>query len=250
MQIPKILFLTTVAFFLTACGGGGSSGSSQVPVSEEPVDADPSGYWMEDNDSQVVALVNQDRIAVIDFEDGELFLGAYEVRESDLSSTGKSYLLNGAFQSEATVAATVVDGATISARFAMPSRDPVDVDLLYTAVTSVSPAIDDLQGAWAETSSEQNLVLTINAEGVISATDDDGCLVAGTVNLTDSGGVYAVADIEVTACAAAGNYSGLVAPVHASDDSDALVFVYANSAKGFAFYLPRSELGIVLIQGI
>lgn len=170
------------AAVLAACGGGGDSGSSSL-----------AGGWVG------TTSTNRDLTAVV-LADGSYYLMYSRVGDATVvggtvqgtaaitgdafaSSDGLDFSAEGAGIKPATVAATLVPGASFDGTFTTTGAAPVAFETRQETIFFTGPTLERLAGSYTGTAGfalgVRPAVFTVTAEGAVSSTIN-GCAITGT----------------------------------------------------------------------
>lgn len=237
----KKTIVTLLAVSLVACGGGGSDESAPetiipTPVpTPTPVDVMPIGLWegnvnVDGVDVDIVGMIAPSGEARFISEDGEQNRFNLILDDKEFTGKGVSYDYDGTFLGNLTVSGdytptsitgTSKSGEVITSTFALSINDESKDGASLSTVT----------GNYVD--SEQSASIAIDSAGVLSGSDDNGCIYNGNVTVPESSvNVYSLS-IDVSSCAEfSGSYTGLATYALLFNDS---------SQKGFIFQIDNDN---------
>ena len=193
----KKLCAITVLTLLAACGGGGGSGSSTTPPVQN---ASPGGIW-QGTDSvtglQVTGIVDEGGEGHFIRSDGVQFVGTVETSGNNFSAQIEGYTQfgttfpDGSTSGSGSVTGTIDQRVSITAttQFTTAGGTTTNgtLDLTFDSLYSAGSSLATIAGSYNYTTSNGGVLITISADGAVSAQDPNtGCVVSGTVSIIDS----------------------------------------------------------------
>jgi len=225
----KKTIVTLLSVSLVACGGGGGSDESAPVIVVEPVDVMPIGLWQGNVTADgvtvdVVGMVAPSGEARFLSADGEQDRFKLNIDGGSYTADGVAYDIDGFFLGNITVS-----GEYTSTEISGTAK----VDSVITSTFSLTIADESKNGASLSTVSgnyvnfDQSASIAIDADGVLSGSDDEGCVYTGSVSVPESSvNVYSLS-MDVSSCAQfSGSYTGLATYTQLFDEPIQKGFVF------------------------
>lgn len=228
MEHNKAVAFLFALTLLSACGGGGGGGgatsTTPPPIIEQPPAATIfGGLWF--GDMVIDAAMGSEECGALITEDGQFrFLCAF----TDLQLTGMSSrnmnsmtgsglafsslgFLDGAFVSDLTVQATLVEKTSLVGTWSTSAGDTGSFNMVYDVEYETPSSLAPLEGVWEGTDElgNPNATFTIDNLGSFTAQNSEGCTSSGMFLILDDRYDLVQVNSTIVGCSIAGDYSGL-----------------------------------------
>ena len=225
------LLISLLLLFVTACGGGGGGAPVQGEVGEATPNGIYTGTYTDDGTAYTdfVALVQGGRFVGLSTGNLKIHTGTGAVDGQSLSGTLNVYATNGGLLPQATLAATFVEGVSISGT--ITDADGIDTFSLTMDSIYNRPPNTTLEGVYSvEAGGITFTIDTYDTAGNFTGSDDDipACTYDGSQDAFDTTHNFYRLTVTVDNCAGFnGTYTGYAFndDFSALNDNDSLVWV-------------------------
>lgn len=227
--------LLTLCLVLAACGGGGSSSDTPGAVTT----SDATGIWQGTITQSgigtfaVVGLIYGNDLRFISVDAGVLYEGTLTITGTNFTATTTNIDINGGVASTSTLTGTIITASSITGTFTSSDGGSGSFSLTYDPITTRGASLATTDGNWSATDGMgYTMTLSIDANGLLTGSDTDGCVFNGTVAVLDPAvNIYGIA-VDVSLCADAafnGSYDGYGVVGDTTVANDTLTFVVSNA---------------------
>ena len=226
------LLISVLLLFVTACGGGGGGGAP-VQGGASVGDATPNGIYFGtyiDNGTSYPfsGLVQDGKFVGLSIANSKIHTGTAVVDGQSLSGTLNVYEIGAGTLPQATLAATFVEGVSISGTITdVDGMDTfsLEIDPIYNRLPNVT-----LAGTYSTTGN--TFTITSDIDGNITdGSDIAGCIYSGTQDSFDATHNFYHLKVTVSSCGGFnGDYEGYAFNDDGTEENDRLVWVIDNSA--------------------
>lgn len=228
MSTLKHLFVYSLIYFLTGCGGGGGSSITSS------ITNDAHGIWVgtvTDSDSnvyQTTGIIKKNGQLRFISDDGEQTTGSASTDDDTFRASLTSYApigsvfnANGQNIISGTTTGNIVPQSRLTGTVKYNGATISTYDFTYDLAYERGASCNDLAGTFSSTEGTYTETYTFNPDCSITGSDTDGCTFSGLISIDDP--AYNVYDVRLTveACGIVnGTYRGfgaLVDDVSADD---------------------------------
>lgn len=227
----KKTMVTLLTLSLAACGGGGgddapttTGGNDQQPVAKMPI-----GLWQgsvtADNEAfDVVGMIAPSGEARFISSDGEQDRFTIVLDGSSYTADGVGYDIDGYFLGDVEITGTYTE-TEISGTAEVDSVEVSTFSLTLAEESAEGASLSTITGNYSDVN--QSASIAIDADGVLSGSDTDGCVYTGNVTVPEASvNVYSLS-INVSSCGEfGGDYTGLATYTQIFDDSNEKGFIF------------------------
>ena len=244
-MIKNIIPICLFALGLTACGGGGSSDTSNTGANVINASAMNGIYVGEGSESgfgtfELIAFIQGGQIRAV-ADTGVGYSGALTAKEDGTYQSSLTlYDFDAAAFDTAGVQGNFESASFFDGSYERSSGPSGSFSATYSAAAYEQPAsLDMIDGTWAVTNATVSNSITINTNGDFFGTDADGCVYSGEISVPNPNRNLYQADLLIESCGSVnGSYTGLIgAGINSSGDT--LLMLVSNSSFGFAFDLSK-----------
>lgn len=224
--------IAIIASTLTACGGGGSE-SANTSITPEtpstPTQVMPIGLWegevvSEGISYQTWGFVAPDGEARFITNDGEQDKAMITLNGNDFTGDILGYGFDGLLIASGTIAGTY-SSTSISGSTTVGGSEISTFSFDVSEHSDDGASLDTVKGNYSTIDAETSMA--IDADGLLSGSDTDGCQYSGNVTVPDSSvNIYKLV-LEVSSCGAFNStYSGLATYAQLFDESPQKGFIF------------------------
>lgn len=229
----KKIIISTLILSLVACGG--SDSSNEVEVVVDPVDVMPIGLWQgsitaDGGSYDVVGMIAPSGEARFISADGEQNRFNIKLSGDSYTAEGVGYDINGNFLADIELSGAYTP-ATLNGTAKVNSVVMSTFTLTIADNSKEGASLSTVSGNYSDVN--QSVSIAIDADGVLSGSDIEGCIYTGAVKVPESSvNVYSLA-MDISSCAEFdGSYTGLATYTQLFDDS---------TQKGFIFQIDNGN---------
>jgi hypothetical protein len=195
----KLVFSILLTAFLTACGGGSGGTPSNGGANKSA-----AGVW--DNDEQDADFL---LVALIDERNHALFyqFNAPLLLQCQLIITGNNFSCSPASEGYS-VAGTISERNRLVGSIRFEGNVEYDFELNYVDFSDNQTPLEDFVANWQQNAGDYTETITIDADGDITGTDTDNCVVSGSVDYISPNINVQSFRIEYSNCQRANEYIG------------------------------------------
>ena len=240
-KMKKLILISIAALTLSACGGGGSDSGDKTPPTPTPTPTPtpkvmPAGIWVGDitytngsvDDAYLLIAPDGETRFVDSDEQGKakVTLVDHENYTATMKSFGTNYAtgsMSGTYSKSRFKGEAFFGGTKAS-----------DYDFSKDSQSSNTASFATIKGNYV--SVDYTASVAIDADGIISGSNTDGCQYNGQISIPDSTvNIYKVAFTASSCGSYNGEYSGLAtyAYLHANSSRKALVYQADNGRLSF-----------------
>lgn len=191
--MKKLLGLLLAAVALSACGGGGGGSTTTVQ------NASPGGIW-QGTDSvsglQVIGIIDESGAGHFLRADGVQFVGTATTSGNSISGSIEGYTNFGTTFPDGSTSGSGTISGTIAARSSLSgtvqfttaggTASSGTLDLTFNQLYNAGSSLATIAGNYSYTTPNGVVVVTIAADGTVTAQDPNtGCVVDGVVSIID-----------------------------------------------------------------
>lgn len=232
MQSLRTSLFLVFCIFLSACGGGGSSSSAVGGVTT----AVATGVWQGTITQNsvgtfaVVGLIYGNELRFISADAGVLYDGTISITGTSFTGTTTNIDFNGGVIATSALTGTIVTGSSITGTFTSSDGGSGSFSLTYDPITTRGASLATTDGNWSATDGAYTIALSIDANGLLTGSDTDGCAFLGTVSVMDPAvNIYGIA-LDASSCGVFdGAYDGYGVVGDTVVANDTLTFVVSNA---------------------
>lgn len=248
LSIIFILFVS-LAVLLCSCGGSSSSSDGETPPSENITKSISSnGIWegtlteLGYGTFDATGLLYNGRIIAISESAGIIYDGNYSMNGDKLSGAVTSYEIGGGVLATANINATITERAQIIGAFSTSYGSSGSLSLAYDSLYERDSSLDLVAGSWASHDPGYSIFVEIGNGGIFGGVDSDSGLIAGSMNILESGyNIYGVTLNLSNSGALNGNYTGFAILCDDYAVNDSMIVVVSNSSYILFDFLSREE---------
>tara|TARA_R110002072_G_C7958528_1_gene533739 strand:- start:1117 stop:1839 length:723 start_codon:yes stop_codon:yes gene_type:complete len=233
----KLFSLSSTLVLLTACGGSGGSSSTENEL---------GGIW-----TGTVTLTDTTELGAIGLasEAGKIFflsggdLSIGNVATSGTNFTGSliEYYADGGNSASGSISGTFAARTSLTGSATFNSVQTSTFSFNYESIHERDSSFATISGTYSLTDGGYTETYTVDADGLITGSDTDGCVFNGQISLPDTN--YNIYGVNITAsnCGDAnGVYSGLAALVDDTTTNDTLIIGAKGTNYAIAGSIPRT----------
>lgn len=232
MKTLRTSLLLMLYLMLAACGGGGSSSGTPGAVTT----SDATGIWQGTITQSgvgtfaIVGLIYGNDLRFISVDAGVLYEGTLSITGTNFTATTTDIDINGGVASTSTLTGTVITASSITGTFTSSDGGSGSFALTYDPITTRGASLATTDGNWSATDAGYTLTLSIDATGLLTGADTDGCVYNGTVTVLDPAvNIYGL-DVTASTCGPfTGVYDGYGVVGDTTVANDTLTFVVSNA---------------------
>ncbi|MFP5506604.1 MAG: hypothetical protein ACLGH6_10425 [Gammaproteobacteria bacterium] len=235
MKIFRTTLFLIACLTLSACGGGGSSSGPIGSVTTSVATGVWQGTVTESGVGtfNVIGLIYGNDLRFVSVDAGVLYEGTLTITGTSFTATTTNIDINGggAFATS-TLSGTIVTASSITGTFTSSNGSSGSFSLAYDPITTRGASLATTDANWsASDGMGYTMTLSIDANGLLTGTDTDGCVFNGTVAVLDPAvNIYGIA-VDVSLCTDAafnGSYDGYGVVGDTTVANDTLTFVVSN----------------------